>query len=80
MNVYSLKPQREINFDIIMDNGLYAGMIAANFSPIMKTRLRIKQINLKPEYTNEIVIRQALAELISFRSGVRRGNFQLALL
>lgn len=65
MNVYSLKPQKEVNFDIIMNNGLYAGVIEADFSPIMKTRLRIKQIILKPEYTNETVIRQALAEIIS---------------
>ena len=65
MNVYSLETSRKVNFNIIMDNGLYAGVIEADFSPLMKTRLRIKQISLKPEYMNTTVIRQALAELIS---------------
>ncbi|MBQ9574176.1 MAG: hypothetical protein IJR27_02740 [Synergistaceae bacterium] len=65
MNIYSMEPYREVCLDIVMDNGLYAGKIEADFSPVMKTRLRIKQIKLKPEYMNETVIRQALAELIS---------------
>ena len=65
MDVYSFDLHREITLSIIMDNGLYAGMIKADFSPLMKTRLRIRNINLKSEYKDDNVIRHALAELIS---------------
>lgn len=65
MNVHSLELYRKCNVNIIMDNGLYAGTIEADFSPSMKTRLRIKDIHMLPQYLNETVIRQALAEFIS---------------